>query len=700
MTVAPGPRARERVRRYASVVAWVAFFVVPRSSSGLVDGLPLGPIEAAALLAVGWVFFAGTRLSGARLVVAALGVSLLVSVAVPDRRGLTAKYYASTDTTRAFERSTEYRGRDFTRIDGAIDFEQGHREFPLAFFNDIGRFNFYRPNELRRESLGFAVTWDAHWLVDTEGEPRELYLDAPSAAAQVTLDGASVLSVTPLDAPRTAIVKPSKGWHELHLRFTSPYGSPRRVSVGEVAGGTRVRFGTREVFTTRSEPWRLRASALVRGLLIALDLVVLAWLAALLVMTGVDRARSMMKAPSMWAPGRQWLAWLSLVGLGEALVFATPWASRMMTLVGGDDTLTYEYYARQIQLDSFLLAKDGGEPFFYQVLYPYVLAGVHVMFGESMFGPMLVQRLLLILLVWAVLRIAVRLGGSEMWWSGLACGAAFAYGLMAPVSAKLLNESLFVPLLVAWTAATMSVSMSPTILAAIGTGLLGGVVALTRSTTLLAWAVALPICWWSWKAVPRRGLLIATLLVCSCAVMSLIAARNWIVVHELILMPGELPVTLYGGNEPPPGTVLDVERHRALHDQLGLHPFTRQVIEYALTAPAQFLRNLMRKALFALGYFDLYAPGWGYSIGLLMISVASLAGVALTVRHPASPLWIALLPALIALTQYVAVVMVYPKGMRLILPFHALMVPYAAVTANVWWRRVRGAWPPAYTLAP
>jgi hypothetical protein len=167
-----------------------------------------------------------------------------------------------------------------------------------------------------------------------------------------------------------------------------------------------------------------------------------------------------------------------------------------------------------------------------------------------------------------------------------------------------------------------------------------------------------------------------------------IAIRNWVVLHELILMPGELPVTLYGGNEPPPGVTVAEQPQRAMYDWLGLHPLTRRVVEYALVAPQPFLQNLLNKALFALGYFDLYAPGWGYSVGLLVIAVASIAGLLLTIRHPSAPLVVVLMPALIALTQYVAVVMVYPKGMRLILPFHALMVPYAAVAANALWRRV------------
>ena len=45
-----------------------------------------------------------------------------------------------------------------------------------------------------------------------------------------------------------------------------------------------------------------------------------------------------------------------------------------MVLVGGDDTLTYESYARRILADGILMPHLA-EPFFYQVLYPYFLAG-------------------------------------------------------------------------------------------------------------------------------------------------------------------------------------------------------------------------------------------------------------------------------------------------------------------------------------
>jgi hypothetical protein len=42
----------------------------------------------------------------------------------------------------------------------------------------------------------------------------------------------------------------------------------------------------------------------------------------------------------------------------------------------------------------------------------------------------------------------------------------------------------------------------------------------------------------------------------------------------------------------------------------------------------------------------------------------------------------ALVPLILAATQFVAVVVIYPKGERLILPIHIVLVPYAAITAH------------------
>ena len=130
-----------------------------------------------------------------------------------------------------------------------------------------------------------------------------------------------------------------------------------------------------------------------------------------------------------------------------------------MMLVGGDDTMTYEGYARDILLNGILMnggqPPGQGEPFYYQAFYPYFLAGTHAVFGESMFGPVLLQRLL------AALRDRGSSSRSRWLTAASACGwwrcrspRLFIGWKFWPIAAQPLNESLYVPLLVA-TAASL-----------------------------------------------------------------------------------------------------------------------------------------------------------------------------------------------------------------------------------------------------
>jgi hypothetical protein len=65
-------------------------------------------------------------------------------------------------------------------------------------------------------------------------------------------------------------------------------------------------------------------------------------------------------------------------------------------------------------------------------------------------------------------------------------------------------------------------------------------------------------------------------------------------------------------------------------------------------------------------------------------------GIAIALRSRAVPRIPLLLPLAIALTQYFAVVLVYPKGERLILPIYVLLVPYTAIACERMTRGVAG----------
>jgi hypothetical protein len=223
---------------------------------------------------------------------------------------------------------------------------------------------------------------------------------------------------------------------------------------------------------------------------------------------------------------------------------------------------------------------------------------------------------------------------------------------------------------------------------------LGGLATITRSTALLSWAVVWPAAWIALRGAPRRQALVATIAALTLAIFSLITVRNWIVASVFAPTSTELGITLLGGNEVPPGVTIDLSARAPFYRRFRISDHSATVIEYALSAPGLFAQNLGRKALFALGFYEPYAPGWGYSPVYIAVWTAAIAGVALAVRRSPSPI-AASLPLLVAVTQYVAVVLVYPKGERLIVPIHTLLVPYAAVTAWTLVRRPPRIPPPA-----
>ncbi len=679
------------------MLIWIAYFVVPNDAGGLVHGVPLGPLEAAALLMLAWLAGTGARLPGALVVAALLASTWLAGAAIPGTGGFRARYFANAAGTGAHERSTEFRGDAFTRIDRELDFASEARQVPLPFFNDNSRFNFYKAGEPDRRRLAFAVRWSGLWWVD--GQRPRVYLDAPAAASEIYVDGAEILAVgAGGGSPAVQEVALTPGWHRLDVTFSAPYGSPRVFSSGVMDGDRRVPFDTSMVVTQQIRGWQMASARALQWIKTAADLAlvgVLAWVLARK-LVGVVRQRRQPSPPAARLTPVMWI--FAAVAAAEALIFALRWWQQNMVLIGGDDTMTYEGYARDILLNGILmnggLPPGQGEPFYYQAFYPYFLAAVHLLFGEGMFGVVLVQRLLAALLMFILVRIAIALSDERVWVAALPLAAFFVAWKFWPIAAQPLNESLYVPLLAATVASFIWTAPAPTLRRVGLTGLLSGTTAITRSTVLLSFALVWPACWITWKGRPKRNTMVALLIASTLAVFSLIAIRNWIVARTFAPASTELGITLLGGNEVPPGAVIDFSSRGRLYTTFGIGEFTATVIEYAITAPEAFLRHQGRKALFALGFYEPYAPGWGYSPVYIGVWVTAIAGIYFSLRLHTPARAVALIPAMVAVTQFVAVVIVYPKGERLIVPIHALLVPYAAIAL---WRllvivRARGRW--------
>jgi hypothetical protein len=663
---------------------WLLYFLLP-SEGGLIDGIPAARVETIGLLLVIWIAGHRVRIAGARVAAAVAIGAVVASLAVPGERGFRARYYAAASASGTHERSTENRDGDFTRVDPRLDFTRGERDFPLAFFNDHTRFNYLQPGEPDRRYLEFAVTWTGWWQV--RGGEQIIYLHAPQASAQVVVDGETMLSLNPASGLETRAITLAEGWHRLQVTFSSPYGAPREFSAGVVRGHTRAPFDVTSVRTERIDQRQASVAAALRAVKPVADVVALAWLAAL---GGLLVAR---RLGELWqgrlAAAEAATALLIAAGAAESLRFAWPWAERFMTMVAGDDPMTYEAYSRDILFNGLLMNGGAplgqGEPFYYQAFYPYFLAACHGVFGEGMFGVLLLQRLLVALTAVAATRIAMRLGGDAIWPLGLVLSSLFVWWKLAPISADLLSESLYVPLLMGWAATLITLSHQPSAARGAVAGVAGGLAAITRSTAMLSWALVWPAIYLHLHASRARVKAVGALMVCTLAVFSLVAVRNWMVSHQFVATSTGLAVTLLGGNPPPAGLTLDMSTRQALYDRVGIGGYTADVIEYAIAAPGHFAGNMGRKALFALGFYEPYAPGWGYSWVYIAVWISAIAGVWIAVRRAQPRPLSALLPLLIALSQYIAVVVVYPKGERLILPVHTLLLPYAILAAHELW---------------
>jgi hypothetical protein len=653
-----------------------------------VHGIPAGPVETVGLLLVLWIAAHRVRLTGAWV---AAGVAVAASVAtatLPGDRGLNARYYATAAAGGAHERSTENHDRGFTRVDRRLAFARGTHDFPLAFFNDHTRFNFMRMGDPDRRYLEFAVAWTGWW--HAAGGPHTVFLHAPKASAQLSIDTTPVLTSDPASSDQSTTITLAEGWHRLHITFSSPYGAPREFAIGEVRDGRQVPFGAGAVRTDRIDRPRVIVARVLDVTKLAADLLAFAWL------VGVSFLLLLRRIGEVWqrhGPVHDSvIALFVAAGAVESLRFAWPWADRLRIMAAGDDTMVYEGYARDILLNGILMnggAPPGqGEPFYYQAFYPYFLAATHAVFGEGFFGAIFLQRFLVVVSAVMLTRIAMRLAGDSVRPFALIVSALFGWWKIAPISADMLNESLYVPLLCAWTLSLLETCRAPSPGSAARAGLLGGLAAITRSTAMLAWVPVWPVFFKAIDGTRRRTAVMTIMIACSLAVFSLIAIRNWIVSHTFAPTSTEFGITLLGGNPPPAGLVIDSTPRKAVYERLGIGGHTQEVIEYAIAAPGAFTANMLRKAAFALGFYEPYAPGWGYSPVYISTWIAAAAGIVLLWRRGGER-WAMLLPLLIAATQYAALVVVYPKGERLILPIHTMLVPYASVAVEEMWTRAR-----------
>lgn len=677
---------------------WLAYIVAPVDAWGLFDGLPLRFVDTLALALLILAWSAGRQPRAIRWAAAAVAIKIVFGSLALVPRGFDAQYFANAEFREPAERSLHSPGLGLTRVDARLQFgADGSRDLPVHFFNDSSRFSYYLPGEPARDGLPVSVVWEGWLHVDRPGL-RRLYLRASGPA---TLAIGDHLSATIPVSEETWVAYPAlpRGMHRLRLALALPQGSPRVFEAGWTVDGAEVPFDRAQVLRRPVTRWHLIVDRIAGLVGVAMDVGLLLWLIG----TGL---RTCLAAWRRWGDARVvdgllTIGWIAV--LVEAFLFARPWLDRMVTLSGGDDWLTYETRARDIALNSIWMlggAELGqGRPFFEMPLYPYFLAATHALWGDGLYGAVLVQRLLLGATVIVLWRLAATVSGERVGHAGLLASLVVVYTKVGPWSSTLLTELLFVPMvcLLALRLTRLAARGAATPWSALATGAIGGIATLTRSTLMLAWPAALLLAAWSLRPTRRvvrtLGLVGIGLLI----VVSFATVRNWVVARQFVLINAYGSFNLRLANEPPASLVIPPD-HKTLYDRLGLDDHLQAVIEYARQSPGVFVDAWTRRAAYALGHFEHVTPGAGWSTfyvvtwSLALAGLVLLAGRASGLPIRAPSIWI---PLALALAHFGVLVLTFASvyGDRLLLPFYALLTPYVAVAVDaaqaVVWRLIK-----------
>ncbi|HEX3244177.1 MAG TPA: glycosyltransferase family 39 protein, partial [Chloroflexota bacterium] len=693
------------------VIALAAIvYCVPANRLPILPGAPLGIQGGLVLIAFILAAVCLTRAVPGRWVwlgaLAALAITRYASGALGPDLGWTAAYVAGDDPSRPAERSTEASRPGSTRIDRALDFERA--SFPVHFFNDIRRFNYYRPTDIARDTMPFNVSW------------RGVLVDRPAQAVSLALLTNGPASVQIGDQPLSHF-PPTDIAQEYQLSVDSwSDGSPISVSYTRLfevspilrllwvdGDGRRWPVGAPEIAPTPRDKGSSWLSDLTQWIGTLTSLGLLAVVAAALAASrgagtgslspweragvrGTVTPSSRVPHPNPLPGGEgvyKWRTWeyafLALIVLWAAIEPMSGWLPfnhDAILLSGGNDWLAYESFARDIQINGLLMNNGRppgtGEAYYYQPAYAYALGLVHRILGESL-GPVLWWQ-------HACLGFAAMLVyglGRRLWGPLAAIIAALLVMFFRPlelsaVSDLLLSENLLFLVLPGMLWLFVRAYQQPSLASVAWAGVALGLAGLTRSTPLLVLPFALiGFTLAANRSAGRRhtGLVAAVFLFACFSVVSLATVRNLIVSGKPVLITTSAGANLIEAHRPSDKVDLKGIDQNPLYDRLGLDRDTRQVAEFIHQDPGGYLATLWPTAAYAIGYVDPIIPGRGIEWPLLLVFI-TYAVVTITV--PATRRGGAWLVHAFILTHWAqtAVFFSHQYGFRLPLPMYLPMM--------------------------
>jgi 4-amino-4-deoxy-L-arabinose transferase-like glycosyltransferase len=646
------------------------------------SGVPLDLSAVCLLLAVvgWWIALPGTPPRSGLLVGALVGLAALkalVGWAAPAY-GLAATYRpapAATAGTAAAPGSQ--------RVDLALDFRGD--TFPVHFFNDVRWFNFYTPNQPKRDLLPFEASWRGLLVVPTDGQrtltlaangPAELRvgsqtvtIDRPGRVREATLTAELPAGLVPISV---GYARPDEAMPWLAVRLGPAGGEGAALSAPLL-----VRDGTSaEAIARDAWLWPLAQAidAALVGLLVAAFLGHL-WAA-------VRRT----SRPSFGPAERALLAIYFVVAAGWELVGHLHLLGRAVILSGGNDWLAYESFARDVLINGPLVtegrALGQGVPFYYQPLYIYWVALTHLVFGESLFAPLFLNAVLGVIAALGLYLLTRELFGWAAAVAALLLFELYRLTVFAPTAGLLLSENVLIPLVPVLLLVLVRLATTGRIATAAGAGFALGLAGLARTTPLALLPVALLILTVAWRRLGLgwRGIVARlALIVAVCVVtVGLATARNYVVSGRPVPITSSAGANLWEAHRPTARVDLSRVDRDPLYERLGLDHQTREVVEFARQDPAGYAATLVPMFLYAVGIVGAVDGRWDLHPGLFGLWLAYLLVTVLLRRARALPTW----PLHAFIWSHLAQMTIFfshQYGFRLILPMYVAMVPIAAL---------------------
>jgi dolichyl-phosphate-mannose-protein mannosyltransferase len=560
---------------------------------------PLTPGQTAILAATLFaaILLRRTRVAGRTLAMYAVVAAVLlaaraaVTVAMPAG-GWMASYYANESWSGAPQWSSDFPQLPATRIDQAIVFRDD--TFPAYYLNDA---SFDRG--IRREvSEPMSITWRGSTFVEA-ARSQALSL-AARGTARLDVDGRTVLRVSSPGNSSSAALHETEmmlgaGWHDVTLQYMKPAGAD---------GLIELRAPGMDVLQARSSrPAAVSASRWAQAVIDAALIVLLIWAGVHVTVMAAPFSHRQLVTAGLFA----------LFGI-QGFWRARPLATHIVTLTSGDDWFGFESSAREIlhhgPLMTFGRPLGEGAAYFFHPLYCYFLAAVHLVTGESLFGPVFIQFVILAGVATLLWGLAADLFGERPALAGVAALLVILeLDFTRYYTVTLLSENLYV--------LTITLALVPfvrwvgdgrwTDLAR--AGFWSGVSSITRPAMMMYFVPALVLI--AFVASRRRwsDMLPAAALTAGLwgLVIAPVTLRNWIVAHRFVLISDGLGESFIKYNLPPS---VDPSRYLAQFHG-GVASGLRVLARIAWDHPLDVLAIQGKKLGFSLGmiqWFDGYRP--------------------------------------------------------------------------------------------